>query len=66
MCVVIYTSKCNMQHLNNDFNQLKMDDSIHVKMLIVWKMWKLSLNYSNIIAKYWFTCVLIYYNKCKM
>jgi hypothetical protein len=35
MCVSIYISKCNMQCLNNDINKLKMDDSIHVKMLIV-------------------------------
>jgi hypothetical protein len=43
-----------------------MDDSIHVKMLIVQEMWKFSLNYSSIIVKYWVACVLIYYNKCKM
>jgi len=31
----IYTNKCNMQHLNNDFNKFKVDGSTHVKMLIV-------------------------------
>jgi len=31
----IYTNKCNMQHLKSGFNKLKMDDSIHVKMLII-------------------------------
>jgi hypothetical protein len=35
-------------------------------MLIVQKIWKNSLNHSNIIAKYWIAHVLIYYNKCKM
>jgi len=29
-------------------------------------MWKNSLNHSCIIAKYWVTCVSIYFNKCKM
>jgi len=31
----IYINKCNMQHLKSGFNKLKMDDSIHVKMLII-------------------------------
>jgi hypothetical protein len=43
-----------------------MDDSTHVIMLIVREMWKLSLNHSNIIALYWVTCVLVYYNKWKI
>ncbi len=43
-----------------------MDDSTLVRMLIVQKMWKNLLNYSNIITKCWVTHVLIYYNKCKM
>jgi hypothetical protein len=30
-----------------------MDDSTHIKMLIVQEMWKKSINHSNIIAKYW-------------
>jgi glycine/serine hydroxymethyltransferase len=59
MCVSIYTNKCNMQHLNNGFNEFKMDDSTHVTTLIVQKMWKNSLNHSNIIAKHWTTCVSI-------
>jgi hypothetical protein len=41
-----------MQRLNSDFNKFKVDDSIHVKMLIVQKMWKKSLNHSSIIAKH--------------
>jgi hypothetical protein len=32
MCVSIYTNKCNMQHLNNDFNKFKVDDSTHAMM----------------------------------
>jgi hypothetical protein len=44
--------KCNMQHLNNGFNKFKMDDLTHVKMLIVQKMWKNSLNHQNIFAKH--------------
>jgi hypothetical protein len=66
MCVSIYINKCNMQHLNNGFNEFKMDDSIHVKMLIVQEIWNNSLNHSNIIAKHWARCVSIYSNKCKM
>ncbi len=31
----IYTSKRNMQHLNNGFNKFNVDDLTHVKMLIV-------------------------------
>jgi hypothetical protein len=65
MCVSIYINKCNMQRLNNDFNKLKMNDLIHVKTLIVQKMWKVSLNHSSIIAKYEVICVLVYYNNCK-
>jgi len=55
-----------MQHLNNYFNKLKVDDSIHVKMLIVQEMWKNSINHSTIIVKYLVAYVLVYYNKCKM
>jgi len=57
MCVSIYINKCNMQCLNSCFNKLKVDDSTHVKMLIVQKMWKNSLNYSCIITKYWVASV---------
>jgi hypothetical protein len=39
-----------MKYLNNGFNRFKVDDSTHVKMLIVQKMQKNSQNYSNIIA----------------
>ncbi len=35
MCVSIYINKCNMQHLNNGFNNFKVNDSTHVKQLIV-------------------------------
>jgi hypothetical protein len=66
MCVSIYTIKCNMQHLNNGFNKLKMNDLTHVKMLIFQEMWKKLLNHSNIITKYWIACVLVYYNKWKL
>jgi hypothetical protein len=38
MCVSIYINKCNMQRLNNGFNEFKVDDSTHVKMLIVQKI----------------------------
>jgi hypothetical protein len=66
LCVSIYTSMCNMQHLNSGFNKFKMDDSTHVKMLAIQKMWKNSLDHSNINEKYWIACVLVYYNKWKM
>jgi hypothetical protein len=45
-----------MQRLNSDFNKLKVDDSTHVKMWIVQKMWKKSLYHSNINSKYWVAC----------
>jgi hypothetical protein len=38
MCALIYTNKCNAQHMNNGFNKFKIDDSTHIKMLIVQKM----------------------------
>jgi hypothetical protein len=41
-----------MQCLNNGFNKFKMDDSIHVKMLILQEMWKISLKHLSIIAKH--------------
>jgi len=66
MCVSIYISKCNMQHLNNGFNRFKVSDFYHGKMLIIQKMWRKSLNHSNIITKHWVACVPIYCNKCKM
>jgi hypothetical protein len=66
MCVSIYISKCNMQRLNSGFNKLKMNDLIHVKMLIFQKMWKKPLNHSSILTKHWIVCVLVYYDKCKM
>jgi hypothetical protein len=66
MCVSIYTNKCNMQNLNNDFNKFKVKYLIHTKMLIIQKNWKNSLNQWNIITKYWITCISLYYNKCKM
>ncbi len=53
-------SECKMQLMSGGFNKIKMDDSIHVKMLIIKKMWKDSLNHANIIAKYWVVCVLIF------
>ncbi len=50
MCFNLYTSKCNVQYLNNDFNKLEVDDLIHVKMLILQEMWKNSLlNHSSIL-----------------
>jgi len=55
-----------MQHLNNGFNKLKMNDSTYVKMLIVQEMWKCSLNHSSLTIKYWIACVLLYCNKWKM
>jgi hypothetical protein len=29
-----------MQHLNNSFNKFKVNDSTHVQMLIIQKIWK--------------------------
>ncbi len=66
MCDSIYINKCNMKHLNNGFNKFKVIDSIHVKMFIVQKMWKNSLNHWSKITKHWIAYLSIYYNKCKM
>jgi hypothetical protein len=66
MCVSIYISKCNMKHLNNVFNKFKVSDLTCGKMLIIQKMWRKSLNHSNIITKHWVSCVSIYCNKWKM
>jgi hypothetical protein len=38
MCVSIYINNYNMQHLNNGFDKFKVDDSTHVKMLIIQEM----------------------------
>jgi hypothetical protein len=38
MCVTIYINKCNMQHSNNGFNILIMDELTHIKMLVVQEM----------------------------
>jgi len=43
-----------------------MNDLIHVKMLIVQKMWKKPLNHSSIVTIHWVVCVLVYYNNYKM
>jgi hypothetical protein len=44
-----------------------MNDSIHMQMLLVQDMWKISLNHSNIIVKHHvLTCVSIYTYKCNM
>jgi hypothetical protein len=65
MCVPIYTSKYNMQHLNNGFNKFKMDDSTHYNMLIVQKMWKKLVKPIKKNCKILnFMCFIIYYNKC--
>jgi hypothetical protein len=66
MCVSIYIIKCNIQHLNNSFNKFKVNDSTHVEMLIIQKIWKKLLHHQNIITKHWVACVSIYFNKCKM
>ncbi len=58
--------KCEALSCYVCFNKLKVDDSIHVKMLMVKEMRFFLLNHSNIIVKYWVACILVYYNKCKM
>jgi hypothetical protein len=47
-CVSIYTNKCKMQLMSNNFNILKLNGSIHVHMLIVEEMWTKSLTHFNI------------------
>jgi hypothetical protein len=57
-----------MQHLNmnSDFNKLKVNNSTHVKMLIIQEMCFFLLNHSSVIVKYWVACVFVCHNKCKM
>jgi hypothetical protein len=61
MCVSIYTSKCNMQHLNNDFNKLKVDDSTYVKMLIVQNVKKITkpfeYNFKILSCMFWYNII---------
>jgi hypothetical protein len=65
--VLIYYNKCKMQIVNNDFNILKVNNSIHVHMLMIEKMWKKSRIHSNINLGFKIVpCVLINYYKCKM
>ncbi len=42
-----------MQHLNKFFNMLKVDDSTHVKLLIVQEMWK------EIIKPFKYNCKIL-------
>jgi hypothetical protein len=56
-----------MQFVNNGFNILKVNGSIHVHMLIIENMWKKSLIHFNInVGIKIITCVLINYGKYKM
>jgi hypothetical protein len=65
--VLLYYNKCKMQFVSNGFIILKVNDSIHVHMLIIEEMWKNSLIHSNINVGFKIvTCVLINCNKCKM
>jgi hypothetical protein len=65
--VLIYYNKCKMQFVNNDFNILKVNNSFHVHMLMIEKMWKKSQIHSNINVGFKIiSCVLINYDKCKM
>jgi hypothetical protein len=53
--------------LSNGFIKFKVDDSIHVYMLILQELWKNSFNHSNIIRKNWIILgIWIHYNKCNM
>jgi hypothetical protein len=56
-----------MQFVNNGFNILKVNGSIHVHMLIIEKMWKKLLIYFNInVGIKIITCVLINCGKYKV
>jgi len=60
---LVYYNKWKIKFVSNDFNILKMNGSI----LIIEEMWKKSQIHSNINVRFKiFTCVLIYYGKCKM
>jgi hypothetical protein len=41
-----------MQFVNNGFNTFKVNDSTHMQMLIIQKMWKNSLTCSSINVKH--------------
>jgi hypothetical protein len=65
--ILIYYNKCKLQFVNNDFNILKMNNSIHVHMLMIEKMWKKSWIHYNINVRFKIVpCILINYYKCKM
>jgi hypothetical protein len=66
MCVSIYYNKCNMQHLNNGFDKFKVNDSTHVKMLVLQKNVKKLIKPFKLTTKHWIAYVSIYYNKCKV
>ncbi len=38
-CVSIYSNKCKMQFMSNDFNILNVNGLTHVHILIIEKMW---------------------------
>jgi hypothetical protein len=41
-----------MQLVSNEFNTFNLNDPTHVQMLIIQKMWKISLTHSNINVKH--------------
>ncbi len=45
-----------MQCLNNGFNKLKMDDLIHIKMLIVQKYLNSHFKFTPYLTTYLITC----------
>jgi len=51
-CVSIYTNKCKMQLVNNNFNILNLNGSIHAHMFAVEEMWTKSLTHSSINGRF--------------
>jgi hypothetical protein len=47
-CVSIYFNTCKMQLVNNSFNIIKVNGSIHIHMLKAKNMWKKLLIHSNV------------------
>ncbi len=52
--------------MNNGLNKCKVDDSSHVKMLILKKMWKKNTKSMKYNYKNWVALISIHSNKGKM
>jgi hypothetical protein len=62
---IVVSAKCNSWIV--DLTTFKVNDSTHVQMLIIQKMWKKSLTHSSINMKHYVVmCIFIYTSKWNM